>query len=352
MPRKYAGPLQQGKRSAYVKGMRKNTKKTTTTKKTGLNKVEKKQVKKIISSRKESKYCPNWFAYDDYAQYGNFIQPRIVASSVLTGIYDQNNNACSCVGLQMGNYLNTASSQVNTLFPSTMYPLGGLGYERGDSSTTIDGDMAYLQSSQVRVQISALIQEAGQSQSDNVSTPLEFRVLHIKAKRDPAGTTPSLVGQLFLDLTNDAEGLGMSGSVKEIMSDYRPNTLRWKVKKDFKFCLQQPIKPSAQLITAGSNPPSEIISSASCAVMPSYPNQKELTFWLDKPKKKIRFARTDNGQNSYYEPLNTDLVETIIIICNRKTFYDSYSSSSSISSQATAKCWTISATGCTKVRDA
>ena len=65
MVRKYAGPLLPGKKSAYVRGARKNQPRKTKAK-VGLNKVEKNQVKDIVASRKELKYTSYWYNHDNY----------------------------------------------------------------------------------------------------------------------------------------------------------------------------------------------------------------------------------------------------------------------------------------------
>jgi len=320
------------------------------TKSSGLNKLEKTQVKKIISDRKETKYCPAWFKYDDYAAYGNYVQPRITGATTLSGIFDSADRAVTMVGLQTGQYLNTASQQVNAAYTvNPMYPLGGWGMERGDSSQTIDGDYAYLQSSCIKLQISAEIDEAGGEGSNAVSTPLQFRVLQLRSKKDAAGTTPSLMNDMFLDLVNEKEGLNMSGSVKEIMKDYKVNTNRFIKVKDFSFKLTQPVKPSTQIATASNV--NALLSNLACAQTPAHPNQKDITLWLNKPSKKLRFRSTDDGASNYFEPVNYDYIDYVIILCSRNTFNDSYTTGGGTASQSTLNAWTVAVTGQTKFRD-
>lgn len=55
MPRKYSGPLMPGKKSAYVKGARKNKPKG------GLNKTEKKQTKKIVDAAIKKEHVLKYF---------------------------------------------------------------------------------------------------------------------------------------------------------------------------------------------------------------------------------------------------------------------------------------------------
>lgn len=318
--------------------------------KAGLSKTEKKQVKNIISDRKEIKYCPNWFAYDDYAVYANYLQPRIYAQSVLPGIYNNSNNALTCVGLQTGNYLNSASAEVNAALAGTFYPLGGFGMERGDSSQTIDGDFAYMQSGCIKLQINTLINELGSQDTDPVSTPLSFRILQVRAKAGhPTGTTPSILNSLLLDLTNEKQGLSMSGSVKEIMKDFPVNNNQFTKVKDIRFKLTQPVKPSTQIGTASAA--ADLLSNVSCAMTPAHPTQKEITLWLNKPKKKLRFRASDDTTQNYFEPVNHDFVDYVIILCSRDTFYNSYQGIASNPSQSTQKTWTVAVSGQTKFKD-
>lgn len=317
-------------------------------KSSGLNKVEKKEVKKIIGNRKELKYCPNWFSYDDYAATGGFIQRRIPSSAVLDGIFDSANNACVAVGLQTGNYLNSASNAINTQYPFLMYPMGGFGMERGDTSTTIDGDYAYMNSSKIDIQVALSVCE-DQLRVNQLSTPMEFRVIHVKAKKDQAGVTPSPLTELFLDQTNVKEGLNMTGSVNEIMRRFPVNSNRFIKVKDFKFKLQNPIKPTTlQTIPAGGT--SAQLSDSVCATQPPHPSTKDITLWLDKPKKKLRFAVTDNGLNNYFEPVNYDFVHYVFIIATRDTYANSFTTSGTNNAQD-ASGWTVSATGKTTFRD-
>lgn len=305
-------------------------------KRVGLNKVEKKEVKKIIGNRKESKYCPNWFAYDDYAATGGYIQGTIQPDSYLDGIYDANNDrAVSCVGFQTGNYLNAASNAVNVSLPGTcMYPLGGYSMLRGDGNTEIDGDFAYIQSAFITLQINALPASGNANVVEDTTTPLEFRVIMVKAKKVATGTTPSLNASLFLDMTNDNDGLTMSGSVKEAMTDYRINNVQFEKLRDFKFQLTQPVQPSYNGTVA--NQPT---------LQTALPCQKNLKLWLPSPKKKVRFSSTSVVDVNNHEPLNYDATVYTIILCSRR-------SGGAMGYSNTDRAWRVKATGMSKFREA
>lgn len=328
-------------RSTRKNTTRKNRPKTPSASKKGLNKVEKKEVKKIISSRKESKYCPYWFQYDDFENYGNFIQPAITSTGTLPGIYNAGTNACSVVGLQMGNYLTTASTNLNSLIGAgTIKPLGGIGMSRGDTAQTIDGDYAYMQSSKLQLRITA--NTLGEGYVDAQCLPLEFRVIQVRPKANtPSGTTPSLVSSLFVDNTNAPEGLGASGSVTEVMCNWRLNRNQFDVVKDFKFQLSNVQQPSV-LVGAGGPAVAETMP-----MINAYPNTKDIELWMNNPKKKLRFATSDTGA-SYFEPTNYQFQEYVIILCARKYI----NQGAPVFKPLSTGYWQVRVNGMTKYKDA
>ena len=338
MPRKYHGPLQPGKRSAYVKGTRANKKRTH--RRTGLNKIEKKQVKSIIAKRKELKYTNYWYNYDFYdpSQYTATQLQELTGGITLPNVYDVNNGTATILGLQTGAYLNSASSQLDAALTAAgqgniMNPLGGYGMPQGDTAQSIDGNYAYFHSGRVNLQINSIVASGnGGTVNDSVS-PLCFRVIHVKAKTDAAGTTPSLTGDLFGDMANKNAGFMSDMTLRQLMNDYGFNRDRFHVCKDIKFKLQEPVQPGY-----AGNAANQPIRNY------SYPSQKNITLWLDKPKKKLRFNSTDNNLTNQFEPLNYDFVNYIFVICCREqTTNGEYSS--------TVKRWNLTTQGQTKFRD-
>ncbi len=320
-------------------------KKSTKTTKSGLNKIEKKQVKSIVASRKESKYCPNWYQYDDFETTGGYIQPALASNGVLPGIYNAGNLACSVVGLQMGNYLTSSSTEVNTLLGAgTVVPLGGIGMQRGDTSNTIDGDYAYMQSCKLQLRISARV--LGTGWEDTQCLPLEFRLIQVRPKANtPSGTTPSLVSSLFVDNTNAPEGLGASGSVTEVMQNWRLNRNQCDVVKDIHYQLSNVQQPSVSFqdtqFTVSATMPNN------GGAMP-FPNTKDIELWMNRPKKKLRFAQNDNGSTSFYEPTNYQFQEYVIILAARKYI----NNTAPVFKPLSAKFWEVRVNGMTKYRDA
>lgn len=317
---------------------RKNYRKSNSKK--GLTKTEKKQVKAIIAEKKEFKYCPKFINYDNYdpALVDDYQQPITVGQTVLPNVYSAANNTATIVGFQMGQYANTASTQLDAALVSAgtaacMNQLGGVGMENGIDQTNIIGDYALLHSSKVNFQINT--SPAG-GNADNVQdavSPMIFRVIHVSCKQDQAGITPSLSSDLFRDMTNENAGLMSFMTLKQLMTDYNLNRERFHVHKDFKFRLSEPTEPDYAGTSANQSQRNI-----------SYPTQKNFTLWMPKPKKKLRFADRDNGSTNAYEWLNADFVSYVFIICCREQNTSGQYSS-------TLKRWTCSTQGQTKYRD-
>lgn len=308
--------------------------------KKGLTKVEKKQVKAIIATKKEFKYSPRFINYDFYdpALYDDFQKPYRVGATTLPNVYSATNNTATIVGFQMGEYANTASSQLDAALvaagqPACMNQLGGIGMENGIDQTNIIGDYALLHSSKVNFQINTI---PASGNADNVKdsvSPMIFRIIHVSCKQDQAGITPSLSGDLFRDMTNENRGLMSDMTLNQLMTDYNLNRERFHVHKDFKFKLSEPVEPDY-----GGNSANQNVLNL------PYPTQKNFSLWMPKPKKKLRFSDTDNGLTNAYEWLNADFVSYVFVICCREQ-------QTSGDYSSTLKRWTCTTQGQTKYRD-
>lgn len=332
------------RQTSAIRRIQKAYRKSKARKRAGLNKVEKKQVKKIVASRKESKYCPNWYNYDNFATTGGFLQATLVSPKVVPAIFDATDRTGSFYMLQTGHYLNAVSTAVNAVIPSSTYQLGGFGMERGDSGRELDGDYAYLQSSQISLNICADTLDSNNGDVYNpISSPLEFRVIQFRAKKDASGTSPNLLKALFNDFSNDRQGLNSVGSVKELMYDWRVNRDQLLVDKEIRFKLNNVIKPSTNVPMSAQ---SALIATAcgGAGARPSYPNMKQLTLWLEKPKKKLRLNSADDGSVNYFEPLNFDFVTYILILCCRST-------EAGGTTDTNSSAWSVRASGMTKYKD-
>jgi hypothetical protein len=295
-----------------------------------LSKTEKKEVKTIIASRKELKYCPDIITYDHYdpANYTPTQLPPILASISLPNIFDSANGITTIVGLQTGHYLNSVSNQLDNNLTAAgqgpcMYPLGMFGMLRGDLSTQIDGNEVFFNSGKINLQINAVNAESNAGQVNDAVGPLCFRVLHVKSKKDAAGTAPSVSGDLFRNMVNDNAGLMSDMSLRNLFNDYGINRQRFEVLADKRFKLIQPVQPAYAGTSA--NQPSRNFPHAS---------QKNLTLYCKMPKKKLRMNGGDDGVNNYFEPLNADFIHYVFVLCCREQVNSSQFSN-------TGKCWTL-----------
>lgn len=348
MPRKYSGPLQKGKRSAYVKGTRVNqNRRRRYVKKVGLNKVEKKQVKAIVKAKKETLFCDKWYRYDDAADYGDFLQKPIVGGPTLLPIYNGSAQAATGVILQAGHYLNDTSTIVNQQYSNMVYPLGGLGMERGVDNDDITGNFAYMNSRQIHLQINAVpFPDDATDKLNKYYRPLQFRVLHITMKASHLNL-PNMLNALFIDQMGNRIGLDESGSVKDLMYDWKINTDQFTVRKDFKIKLQQtPVNPATLQVSGGPPTAGQVFDQG-----PRHPSQYNCSFWLDRPKKKLRFATTDNGTNNNYEPLNANLQDYVLVFCTRYETCGNPGALNNVGVQ-TADQWQVRVSGTTKYREA
>lgn len=343
MPSRYRPPFYKRARSTAASKIQAAIRKRQNRKpvKKGLTNVEKKQVKSIVAKRKELKYSRYWYNYDNFdpVNYTTQQLPPIGSGIVLPNVYDPLNNTVTIAGLQTGSYLNSASAQLDAALTAAgqgpvMNVLGGYGMPQGDTSTTIDGNYAYFHSGKVTLQINSIVASGNSGTVNDSISPLCFRIIHVKAKQDAAGVTPSLSGDLFRDMINNNAGFMSEMTLRQLMTDYSINRDRFELKKDIKFKLSEPVQPGY----AGNDANQPIRN------LP-YPTQKTCTLWLDKPKKKLRMNNLDNGSTNQFEPLNYDFVNYIFVLCCREqTTNGEYSS--------TLKRWTLTTQGQTKYRDA
>lgn len=313
----------------------------------GLNKTERKQVRDIVKSKKEQLYCSRWYKYDDALNYGDFLQKPIVGQATLPNVYNGAFQACTGVVLQMGNYLNVPSVTANGAIPNLVYPMGGLGMIRGVDNDDITGNFAYMNSRQLHLQINALPFVTNGNQTDIYFRPLELRVLHVTMKSN-ADEKPNLLDELFLDQQGTREGIQSICSCKDMMSDWKVNTDQYKVHRDFKIKLQQrPADPTAAINNATLTAPAkgQIWNQG-----PTYSAQYNCSFWLDRPKKKLRFNPIDNLIDNDHEPLNANLQDYVIILATR--FETAGNPGTLNAGPQTSGQWQVRASGVTKYREA
>lgn len=335
-------PSQTRKRRPRSRNQTRKNRKTTKTpvKKGGLTNTEKAEVKKIIANKKEFRYCDKWINYDyfDPSLYSDYQKPYAPSNTILPNVYSAGNGTASIVGFQMGQYANTATTQFDAALvsagqPACMNQLGGISMTDGTDQTNISGDYALLHSCRCNFQVNTIPASGNADAVKDSVSPMIFRVIHVSAKKDQAGITPSLSGDLFRDMINENQGLMSFMTLKQLMTDYKLNRDRFHVHADFKFKLSEPVEPDY----AGNSANQNVLN------LP-YPTQKNFTLYMPKPKKKLRFSDTDNGLTNAYEWTNSDFVSYCFLIsCREQNTSGDYSN--------TAKRWTVSTMGQTKYRD-
>lgn len=266
----------------------------------GLNKVEKKEVKTMLQKKKEVYYIPAFsYAFGRTVATG-FKQAQ---QTNYPAFGHTTSGSVSMCGLVVGNYLGGIATTVNTSYPY-LIPTGGIKLD-GDASNPVPilGDKAYQKSMKLNMRITALKNEAP-SQDDKTVRPLKFRVLAFKIKGNrPANISPNLrTGSttnpsLFLDNINNDVGIDDTVVPYEI-DNLRVNTQNIEVVRDINFELEQPVA----FHYAGDGFIYETGQSR--------PTVKDLSIWLPCPKTPVKYdvAKT---------PTNWDYRTYVMVICHR-----------------------------------
>lgn len=314
MPRKYSGPLQPGKRSAYVRGTRKRKSKAKPKLKAGLNKVEKHQIKKMIKGLKETYYI-NTIQY----AFGQGVETTLLKAHLAPKSCFQSANRITMIGLATGEDPNTLINDVNNNSVYTsgdrMFLTGGVRAKHlnGVPDEKIDGDMAYMKSHLQRVKIHAKAVGTDDASVDLVNS-LNFRVLVVQTKgQKPSGSVPSFSNtgttanpSLFRDKDNVSKGIDDQITTPfEFTNNLRVDTQAFKVIRDIKFRLSNPIQHR------GTD------STVNTMNYYQYPATKEIDLWLPQPKKPIQF---DDGTDL---PTNYDYRFYTLIFCSNNSTYNS-----------------------------
>lgn len=236
MPRKYAGPLMPGQRSAYVPGTRRNVSKVravraiqsawrryknkpsrlaVSTSRYRLNKA----IAKQINNMSENKFS-------GYAGYCLVPQPKPAGTQPMTYIFHNT-----------GEPLTQPS---NSMFTS----MDLFNFPRGDSNVERNGDYMYIKKSHVKIEIQMLPISSDDITGLNSTT--EFRLMIVKANRkyNKLGASPLAGNSLFLGPTNSEFGFGVPGgtSTAAVYANMKQpiNKRKWLVYKDMTFTLSTP----------------------------------------------------------------------------------------------------------------
>ena len=273
-----------------------------TKKSKGLNQLEKKEVKKMITAKKEVYYIPAFsYAFGRTVASG-FKQAQ---QTNYPAFGHTSSGSVSMCGLVVGNYLGGIATTVNTSYPYLL-PTGGIKLD-GDTSAPVPiiGDKAYQRSMKLNMRITAL-KLTSLPNDDKTVRPLSFRVLAFKIKGNrPANIVPNLrTGSttnpsLFLDNINNDVGIDDTVVPYEI-DNLRVNTQNIEVLRDIKFTLEQPVAA-----IAGSNTTQEYYTGR------SYQTVKDLSMWLPCPKTPVKYDAAKT-------PTNWDYRTYVMVICHRQ----------------------------------
>lgn len=219
MARKYSGPLQPGKRSAYVPGTRRSRKKAATRiqrayRRYRYQKVDK-RIQKVLNSSGENKF-------QGYS--GACLAPVAKPAGSQPISY---------------HFLNTGVS-LATALPEFATPMSLFRFPQGDGPTNRNGNSLYIKQSYIKGEVQMLPVIGGLTQTAN--SPVEFRMLVVKANRkyNPLYVSPDPGGSLFLDTQNDEFGYDGTVASTFLNMNQPVNKRRWVVMCDKKFTLSPP----------------------------------------------------------------------------------------------------------------
>lgn len=248
MARKYSGPLQPGKRSAYVKGARKNKKGN----KTGLNKVEKQQVQNIINKNLETKY---------------FHTTEMDSLRELAPHPIQTGAAMYCLGFATNtNLIRTGSNDAFPIKYGSNTPMGSLhlarlftnetaGATENQKAYALDGDDLRVSFAKSRwlLERTAVDTTPGVGEQTLDALPMLVRMVRICPKALKGSFQwPNPEEDLFLDQYAQPIGIKRVGFRKDDIALYKVNNRRYNVIQDKMFTLLPPCTTSTFDIAAGN----------------------------------------------------------------------------------------------------
>jgi len=218
----------------------------------------------------------------------------------------------------IGNDVN--SNSVHTTGQRLFLTGGCRARDLGDiEDASLDGDMGYMKSHLQKIKIHArTLWPSNESQNQDKLIPMNFRVLVVQVNGNkPAGEVPSFTNvgstgspSLFRDRFNIKKGIDDQILPYEFTDALRVDTKAFKVVRDIKFKLSNPI-----LFKNDSSSSSTNLNQSSTNYQ--YPSSKELDLWLPQPKKPVKF---DEGTQL---PTNYDYRYYTFVFCTSDSTYGS-----------------------------
>ena len=285
--------------------------------KAGLNKVEKKQVTKMIKGRRETYYLKTIQYVLGQAVSSTYEQHHLSPHSVF-----QSGNRITMVGLLSADTFSSIGNDVNSNATHTtgqrLFLTGGCrARDLGDiAGANLDGDMGYMKSHLQKLKIHAkglCSLPSGNVGCDKLN-PLNFRVLVVQVNgTKPAGDVPTFTNvgstgspSLFRDRLDFKVGIDDVIQPYEFTNNLRVDTQAFKVIRDIKFKLSNPL-------AFRSDGTDNHYTSTNAY---QYPATKELDIWLPQPKKPVKF---DEGTQL---PTNYDYRYYTFVFCTNDSTYN------------------------------
>ncbi|AXQ66380.1 MAG: putative capsid protein [Cressdnaviricota sp.] len=224
MVRKYSGPLQPGRKSAYVKGTRK---KSTYKRSSNLPSRARFSSSRLAISKQISKALRN--VTENKFQGSTLIDQDPIASP--------NGNPISYHFFNSGSIIPGPNYSEFTAQKLFTFPQGIENDER-------QGNYMFIKKSHISMEVQALPDNQKQIGNDNFAQPiLEFRLMVVKANRkyNELGTSPDPGSSLFLNTENNKLGYDTTGQPTFYYVNQPINKRKWLVYKDVRFKLSPPV---------------------------------------------------------------------------------------------------------------
>lgn len=303
------------------KAPKKSSKPCKKSKKCGLNNKEKSQVVKMIKGRRET-----FFLKTIQYALGIGVQTDLNKHQLSPQSVFQSGNRITMIGLTTADTFTAIGNDVNSNSVHTtgqrLFLTGGCrARDLGDvADASLDGDMGYMKShlQKLKIHAKALCSLPSDVVKCDKLNPLNFRVLVVQVNGNkPAGNVPTFTNvgstgspSLFRDRFNAKKGIDDQILPYEFTDALRVDTKAFKVVRDIKFKLSNPI-----LFKNDSSSSSTNLNQSSTNYQ--YPSSKELDLWLPQPKKPVKF---DEGTNL---PTNYDYRYYTLVFCTSDSTYGS-----------------------------
>lgn len=237
MPRKYAGPLQPGKRSAYVPGTRRNRTRASAARsiQSAWRRYKSQPSRLRVSA---SRYRLNKAIA---RQINTMSENKFQGFNVICANPESKPAGVQPISYHFFNTGTTLTSAANSMFN----PMNLFSFPKGDDNNQRNGDYMYLKKVHLKMELQ-MLPFSSTVPLDAESSTTEFRLMIVKANRkyNKLGESPVAGNSLFLDTENGQFGFGVPGGVSttSTFANMRQpiNKRKWLVYKDMRFTLSTP----------------------------------------------------------------------------------------------------------------